>query len=137
VFTACRPTKGFKMIGGKSLAKHLEDETVKKTQEKIQEGVEYQHTGIFADECTCENCTQCQNIGMSERPNESKYYDAGEISVIDYMKSKLTPEQYKGFLLGNVLKYSGRANFKGTFKDDVRKCATYSRWLDELVTVEK
>ena len=47
------------MISGKSLAKHLEDETVKKTQEKIQEGVEYQHTGIFADKCDCENCTQC------------------------------------------------------------------------------
>lgn len=33
------------------------------------------------------------------------YYDAGGIETLDVIKAKLTPEQYHGYLLGNVIKY--------------------------------
>ena len=60
------------------------------------------------------------------------YYDAGGIGVIEYIKAKLSPEQYKGFLLGNCLKYASRLQHKGDPKGDSKKLATYSRWLEEL-----
>jgi hypothetical protein len=61
------------------------------------------------------------------------YYKEGGIEVIDFIKAKLTPIQYRGFLLGSIIKYSGRANFKDSFPEDVKKLAYYS---NELLKVE-
>ena len=66
------------------------------------------------------------------RDKKAEYYDAGGIEVQDIIKAKLTPEQYEGFLLGNVMKYSLRMNFKGCKDRDVEKIAFYSKWLSEL-----
>jgi len=62
---------------------------------------------------------------------KSWYYDAGGIETINVIKAKLTPEQFKGYLLGNLIKYSSRANFKGSFERDVEKVAIYSGMLDK------
>lgn len=62
------------------------------------------------------------------------YYDAGGIGVIEYIKAKLTKEQYIGFLLGNILKYSSRLQHKGDAKNDSKKLAVYSKWLEESVS---
>lgn len=59
------------------------------------------------------------------------YYDRGGISTIDVIRSKLTPEQYEGFLLGNIIKYSLRSNFKGCKKQDANKIAEYAMWYNE------
>ena len=72
---------------------------------------------------------------MSKDPN-STYYDAGGMEVLDIIKSKLTPQQYQGFLLGNVIKYSCRMNHKGTFNRDAQKCAFYARELATLNSAE-
>ena len=61
-----------------------------------------------------------------------KHYDEGGISTKDILQAKLTPEQYEGFLLGNIIKYSTRANFKDSFEDDVRKAGVYSKFLQEF-----
>ena len=58
------------------------------------------------------------------------YYDAGGIVTLDIIKAKLTPEQYEGFLLGQIIKYAARMNFKGQRVGDATKLAEYSRWLD-------
>lgn len=63
---------------------------------------------------------------------KSRYYDAGGIETIDIIKAKLTPEQYEGYLLGNVLKYSCRMNFKGQEDRDKEKVDIYSKLLNEL-----
>ena len=68
---------------------------------------------------------------MSKDPN-STYYDAGGMEVLDIIKAKLTPQQYQGFLLGNVIKYSCRMNHKGTFNRDAEKCAFYAKTLSDL-----
>jgi hypothetical protein len=62
---------------------------------------------------------------------KSSYYDAGGIETIEIMKAKLTPDQYKGFLLGNIIKYSTRANFKESFFRDVEKVGVYTKLLSE------
>lgn len=62
---------------------------------------------------------------------ESSYYDVGGIETIEILKAKLTPGQYEGFLLGNILKYSSRANHKGSFERDIQKVVVYSSLLEE------
>lgn len=71
------------------------------------------------------------------KDSKSTYYDAGGIETLDIIRAKLTPEQYKGYLLGNVINYSCRMMHK-TPEDpgrDAEKTANYSGWLrDELRT---
>lgn len=57
--------------------------------------------------------------------------------MLDVIKAKLSDEQYKGFLLGNVIKYSGRLNFKGSPERDAEKAAFYSKLLKEVMGNEK
>jgi hypothetical protein len=60
------------------------------------------------------------------------YYDVGGISVIDFIKAKLTPEEYKGFLTGNVIKYLARCEYKtANPRDDIKKAKQYMDWLEK------
>ncbi len=63
---------------------------------------------------------------------KSGHYDAGGIETIEILKAKLTKEQYKGYLLGNIIKYSTRANFKDQFNRDIEKINVYSVQLKQL-----
>lgn len=65
------------------------------------------------------------------RDEKSNYYDAGGIETIDVIKAKLTDEQYKGYLLGNAIKYQCRMMHKTPENPhrDAEKAANYSAWL--------
>ena len=63
---------------------------------------------------------------------KSSYYDAGGIETICIIKAKLTKEQFEGYLLGNVIKYSCRFNHKGCPERDAEKAANYAWLLKEL-----
>jgi hypothetical protein len=71
----------------------------------------------------------------TELSPDRSYYDMGGISTLHIIKAKLTSEQYEGFLLGNIIKYSSRLNWKGCKRSDADKLADYSRWLKELQDV--
>jgi hypothetical protein len=60
--------------------------------------------------------------------NSPPHYLTGGIETIDYIKAKLTAEEFKGYLRGNVLKYASRK--KGG--DDMGKAAWYAHRLEEL-----
>jgi hypothetical protein len=67
---------------------------------------------------------------MGDPVNSPDHYTAGGIETIDYLRAKLTPEEYRGFLLGNALKYLSRAGRKGDALEDYRKGAWY---LERLI----
>ena len=69
---------------------------------------------------------------------KSSYYDAGGIETIEVIRAKLTPEQYAGYLLGNVIKYSCRMMHKtpDTPQRDAEKLAIYSTQLRDAVCGE-
>ena len=87
----------------------------------------------------CEDCNRlvfaarlCSNPApVVEEDRKNTHYDAGGIETIDVIRAKLTPEQFKGFCLGNAIKYTLRANFKGAFAADADKAADYTMWLSE------
>lgn len=62
---------------------------------------------------------------------KSTYHNAGGVHTIEVIRAKLTPEQYKGYLLGNIIKYTLRANFKDSFERDCEKVEVFSNWLDD------
>lgn len=62
--------------------------------------------------------------------NSPNHYTQGELEVIDILQDKLTPQEFEGFLKGNILKYTFREGIKnGT--EDMKKGAWYmSRLID-------
>lgn len=78
----------------------------------------------FAEELGAENVRR-------DRVNQPSHYTAGGIEVIEYIRAKLTPEQLKGYYVGNLLKYLSRADHKGGV-EDYKKAQVYLKWLIEL-----
>lgn len=62
--------------------------------------------------------------------NKPSHYADKAIEVIDYIKDTLTPEQYTGYCLGNVIKYISRYRKKNGV-EDLRKAEVYLKWLIE------
>ncbi|TXH43514.1 MAG: DUF3310 domain-containing protein [Desulfurellales bacterium] len=58
------------------------------------------------------------------------HYNQGPIECIDALRSCLTPEEFRGFLKGNVIKYNWRLGHKGKAKEDAEKARWY---LDKLI----
>ncbi len=57
------------------------------------------------------------------------HYTAGGIETIDFIRAKLTPDEFRGFLKGSIIKYLSRANLKGSEEQDYAKASFYSRML--------
>ena len=64
--------------------------------------------------------------------NSPKHYCKGGLECIEVIKAQLTPEQYQGYLYGNVLKYMWRWPDKNGL-EDLRKAEHYLKWLIEEV----
>ncbi len=61
------------------------------------------------------------------------HYNKGGVECIEAIKACVSPEAYKGFLKGNVLKYMWRYESKGKPVEDLKKAKWY---LDKLIEVE-
>jgi len=62
--------------------------------------------------------------------NSPPHYTKGGIETIDFIQAKLSPEEYRGYLRGNLLKYASRLGEKDS--DDAGKAAWYAKRLDKL-----
>jgi hypothetical protein len=63
--------------------------------------------------------------------NQPPHYTSGNLEVIDILKDQLTPEEYEGFLKGNILKYTLRYRLKNGLQD-LEKSEWYLKKLIEL-----
>ena len=61
--------------------------------------------------------------------NHPKHYTTGEIECIAYIEDKLTPEEFRGYIKGNVIKYITRERNKGG-DEDLKKAKWY---IDRLI----
>ena len=55
---------------------------------------------------------------------------AGKVEVIEYIRDKLTPEEFVGYCCGNVLKYVSRWRKKDGVQD-LKKAEVYLKWMIE------
>lgn len=69
--------------------------------------------------------------------NHPPHYKVGGIEVIDFIKAKLTPEEFRGYLKGNVLKYTSRAGHKDDMAQDIGKLVWYANKLQETHTIQE
>jgi hypothetical protein len=63
--------------------------------------------------------------------NSPAHYITGGIETIDFIRAKLTDEEYKGYLKGNAVKYLARAGVKGAEMQDLAKANWYTNRLLE------
>ena len=71
-------------------------------------------------------------VAKNDNVNHPKHYLKGGLECIQVIKAQLTPEQYEGYLYGNVIKYMWRWKEKNGL-EDLRKAAHYLMWLQEEV----
>ena len=64
--------------------------------------------------------------------NHPPHYLVGGIEVIDYIKAKLTPEEFRGYLKGNVIKYISRADHKNGIVDWNKADWYVDRYVEEV-----
>jgi len=69
---------------------------------------------------------------INDAVNSPAHYKVGGIETIDFIQAKLTPEEFKGYLLGNVLKYASRAGHKDDIAIDIGKLVWYANRLQSL-----
>ena len=65
--------------------------------------------------------------------NSPSHYQLDGLEAIDIIKAALTPEEYRGYLKGNSLKYILREPFKGNGKQDVSKAQWHLEKYHALV----
>jgi hypothetical protein len=70
---------------------------------------------------------------VNDPVNSPAHYTAGGIETIEYIKAKLSPEEFIGYLKGNVIKYTSRAGKKQDTIQDLEKAQWYmNRQIKEL-----
>ena len=71
-----------------------------------------------------------QDTAKNDVVNHPGHYTTGDIEVIDYIRDKLTPEEYQGYCIGNVMKYTSRWRHKDG-PQDLEKALVYLKWAIE------
>lgn len=66
--------------------------------------------------------------------NHPSHYCDGGIETIDYIRAKMSREEFIGYCKGNALKYISRAGKKADngIKQDLSKAITYLKWAEEV-----
>jgi len=65
--------------------------------------------------------------------NNPPHYTHGGIETIAYIRAKLSPEEYVGYLRGNIEKYNSRIGLKGESGLDAGKIKWYAIELDRFL----
>lgn len=81
----------------------------------------------------CEKCSAPETpTPLPEQVNHPAHYggEKNVYEVIKVLEAWLTPEEFRGFLKGNVLKYLARARLKGSESQDYKKAGWYQDALE-------
>lgn len=65
------------------------------------------------------------------RPSHYQLWPGTE--ALDVIRRQLTPEEFRGYLKGNIFKYRLRAGNKDDAQQDIEKAKKYAEWLEEVV----
>jgi hypothetical protein len=116
----------YHLKGSKYCKKHYEEMMAKWDFEKLKREADAEYYGL--------DKTEAHSLQMKEHPtsdnvNHPSHYGQGKIEAIEYISDFLTPEEYQGYLRGNIAKYLHRWPYKNKV-EDLRKAAWY---LDRLI----
>lgn len=66
---------------------------------------------------------------VADMVNHPPHYTKGGIETLDFIKAKLSTDEYKGYLKGNLIKYISRAGLKDEEATDFGKINFYATEL--------
>ena len=81
-------------------------------------------------DCKCDE--RISFFQIEDPVNSPEHYNALPLEAIDIIQKTLTPEQFKGYLFGNALKYRLRAGHKKDAAEDIAKAIWYESKLASL-----
>lgn len=70
-------------------------------------------------------------------PANPDYYKVGGIEQVHYNQSRMTPEQFEGWLLGDLYNYLGRYNFKNFGEEQIIDLKKARWYLDRLINFKE
>lgn len=76
-------------------------------------------------------------LNYKASPVNPGHYKLHGVECIDVIRAALTPEEFRGFLKGNVIKYNFRAGHKGRASVDYGKSEWYQHALRESALAEE
>lgn len=74
---------------------------------------------------------------MPDMVEQPPHYTNRKYEVIDVMHDTMTPEQFKGYLIGCVIKYIMRWDKKDNPKQDLQKARWYLQTLHDTIEEEQ
>tara|TARA_R110000737_G_C14621225_1_gene493192 strand:- start:3271 stop:3588 length:318 start_codon:yes stop_codon:yes gene_type:complete len=75
-------------------------------------------------------------IAQEDVVNNPTHYNKGGMECIDYIQQQLSPEAFKGYLEGNMLKYVHRHKYKNGM-EDLKKAKWYLEKLTKVMSQER
>ena len=112
---------------------------------KISQSGRHNHYGLVCGGATYEeDLSMEENMEFKELVDDLKeivhadqvsapsHYANRKYQTILVMEDQMTPEMFKGYLLGNTTKYLSRAGQKDETLQDLCKAAVYLQWLIEM-----
>jgi len=75
------------------------------------------------------------NDEQTDNVNHPTHYNSYSREVIDTLQGSMTPDEFKGYLKGNIMKYVTRYQFKNGV-EDLKKAKWYIEKLTEVVDDE-
>lgn len=74
---------------------------------------------------------------MNDNVKHPSHYCDGGIETIDFIRAKLTKEEFIGYCKGNALKYISRAGKKSrNVSEDLAKAIVYLGWAEDMAKPE-
>jgi hypothetical protein len=74
--------------------------------------------------------TKFNYIESADPVNSPAHYNRKGVEAIQAIEASMSPEEYRGYLKGNCMKYLWRYQYKGKPVEDLKKCRWY---LDKLI----
>ena len=72
------------------------------------------------------------DLGKTTDPvNHPPHYTTGGIETLDVIRAKMSSDRFQGYLMGNVLKYLLRCEYKEKRVEDIKKAQFYLNSLVE------
>lgn len=73
---------------------------------------------------------------MNDPVNKPDHYNTGGVECIKAIEASMSPNEFKGYLKGNAMKYLWRYSYKGHDVQDLSKCIWYTTRLKEYIERE-
>ena len=71
---------------------------------------------------------------VEQRFHDEHYHD--KVQPLEIMQEIMTPEEFRGFLFGNIIKYSCRCGKKDEPQKEFAKLRRYREWYDKAILSE-